>query len=426
MKVLVIGSGAREHCLAWKLSGSPRVDKIYCAPGNPGTAGIAVNLDIQPREIDKLLEFALKEKIDLTVVGPEAPLVEGIADLFENKGLKIFGPSKELAMLEGSKVHAKLLMRKFGLPTADFEVFQDPQSAKEYINKKGAPLVIKADGLAAGKGVVVAASVKEALDAVSLMMEERAFGKAADKIIVEDFLDGDEASILILTDGDEVIPLVSSQDHKRIFDGDQGPNTGGMGAYSPTPLVSDELMKKIVNNIAKPLIYGLRDEGKRYKGILYIGLMIKDGRPYVLEFNVRFGDPETQAVLPKLKSDLCDIMMRAAQNKLKGTVLSWDDNFCLSVVLASAGYPGSYENGKGIRGLDKLKGLKDVWVFHAGTKITGSKETVTAGGRVLSVTSLGATVEEARQKAYAAIKGISFDGMQYRKDIGLKALKYET
>ena len=429
MKVLVVGSGGREHCLAWKLSRSPSVKKIYCAPGNGGTSLVAENINIAADDIGALREFAIKEKIDLTVAGPEAPLVAGIVDKFEEKGLKIFGPHKDLALLEGSKIFAKETMKKFNIPTADFRIFDDAPKAKAYIREKGVPIVVKADGLAAGKGVIVASSVKEAEEAVDAMLVKRQFGVAGDKIIIEDCLEGEEASILIFSDGDTIVPLVSSQDHKRVFDAEKGPNTGGMGAYAPAPIVTDEVFGKVNWKVCVPLIEGLKKEGKPYKGILYVGLMIKNNEPYVLEFNVRFGDPETQAILPKLKSDLADVMLKTVNNDLKGVRLDWDQRYCVCVVLVSGGYPGSYEKGKAISGLDKIKDIKDVFVFHAGTKMVAGDRSpvsgfVTSGGRVLGVVGLGKTIEEAKTKAYSAIKKISFDKMHYRHDIGSKALKF--
>ena len=427
MKVLVVGSGGREHCLSWKISQSPLVDKIYCAPGNGGTSLVAENVDIPATDIDQLLRFALDKKIDLTIIGPEDPLVEGIVDKFEAEGLKVFGPRKELALLEGSKVFAKEIMKKYNIPTADFKIFDDPLLAKEYLKQKGVPVVIKADGLAAGKGVVVAKTFAEAEEAIDMMMVEKKFGKAGEKIIIEDCLEGEEASILVITDGDTVIPLVSSQDHKPVYDNDKGPNTGGMGAYAPAPVVNEEILTRIKNKIALPLIEGFKKEGKPYKGILYIGLMIKDNIPFVLEFNVRFGDPETQVILPKLKSDLANLILKSVDNELSEVGLEWDKRVCLCVVLASGGYPATYEKGKEIKGLEVLGGSDDVFVFHAGTKVVYSPEStvdnfVTNGGRVLSITTLGQDIREAQNKAYKAIENISFEKMHFRRDIGSKAL----
>ncbi|MCK4916897.1 MAG: phosphoribosylamine--glycine ligase [Candidatus Omnitrophica bacterium] len=422
MKVLVIGSGGREHCLVWKIFQSLLVDKIYCAPGNGGTFEIAENVNISAEDIDSLLEFALKEDVDLTVVGPEIPLVLGIVDRFEEKGLKIFGPKKELALLEGSKVYSKEVMRKYGVPTADFRIFTEAEEAKQYVSQKGLPLVIKADGLAAGKGVIICESQDEAFKAIDSIIVDKQFGDAGNKIIIEDLVDGEEVSVLIFTDGNTILPLVSSQDHKRAFDGDNGPNTGGMGAYSPAPLVSEESFNQIIKKAFKPLIEGLRKEGKVYKGILYGGLMIKNNQPYVLEYNVRLGDPETQAILPKLKSDLVEVMLNTINESLSDTVLEWDDRFCLSVVLTSGGYPGHYEKGNQIFGLEELKNMKDIYVFHAGTKTLDNK-IVTNGGRVLNIVSIGANIKEAQEKVYQAIKIITFDKMFYRKDIGYRALQ---
>ena len=426
VKVLIVGSGGREHCIVWKIFQSSLVDKIYCAPGNGGTALVAENLEIAATDIDSLLKFARKEKIGLTIVGPEAPLVEGIVDKFQSAGLKIFGPRKELALLEGSKIYAKEVMRKFGVPTADFEVFTGPEKAKEYIIKKDAPIVVKADGLAAGKGVIVCQNKSEAFAAVDLIMVDKKFGQAGERIIIEECLQGEEVSVLVFTDGETILPLISSQDHKRIFEGDKGPNSGGMGAYSPAPLVGEDNLTDIIKKVFKPVIEGLKREGKPYKGILYGGLMMKNDIPYVLEFNVRFGDPETQAILPKLKSDLVEIILKAIDGKLLGTKLEWDSRFCLCVVLASGGYPGSYQKGKEIKGLESLESREDIFVFHAGTKLVSRNQSaavslLTSGGRVMGVVGLGDNIEDAQNKVYKAIKKVEFEGMYYRKDIGYKA-----
>jgi len=430
MKVLIIGSGGREHALAWKIKQSPLVDKVYCAPGNGGTSLVGENVNIKVSDIDALFDFAKNKEIDLTVVGPEAPLVAGIVDRFEEKGLKIFGPNKKLSQLEGSKIFAKETMRRFGIPTSDFAVFNNPVEAKEYIDKKGAPIVVKADGLAAGKGVVVAQSIEEAKGAVDTIMIDKKFSSAGDRIVIEECLMGEEASILILTDGVNIVPLVSSQDHKRVFDNDKGPNTGGMGAYSPAPVVTEAVFNKIIKRIFTPLIRGLRNDGLIYKGMLYAGLMIKDEEPYVLEFNVRFGDPETQAILPKLKSDLAQVMLNTASGGLEGVELEWDNRVCVCVVLTSGGYPGNYEKNKGIDGLDKISGVDDVFVFHAGTKAVDSPSAsgvsfLTNGGRVLNVAALASTFKEAQSKVYSAIENIKFDKMYYRRDIGYKALLHK-
>jgi len=429
IKVLIIGSGGREHCLVWKIKQSPLVDKIYCAPGNGGTAQIAENVDIKALDIDALLDFAVREGIYLTVVGPEAPLAAGIVDRFEDAGLRIFGPRQDLARLEASKVFAKNIMKEFNIPTADFEVFDDAAAARDYIKNRKVPLVIKADGLAAGKGVVVAKSYKEAYDAIDLIMVEKRFGSAGDKVIIEECLQGDEASMLALTDGKYIISLVSAQDHKPVFDGNRGPNTGGMGAYSPASVVDEDVFNKIKTQVFNPLIKGLRGKGKVYRGVLYAGLMIKDGEPYVLEFNVRFGDPETQVILPKLNNDLAAVMLAVVDNKLENISLSWDGRYCLCVVLTSGGYPGNYKKGRVITGIDKAGTLKDIFVFHAGTRIAAgfgpqTDSLVTAGGRVLNIAGLASTMEEAREKVYSAIEKISFEDMHYRRDIGSKTLKF--
>lgn len=420
MKVLVIGSGAREHCLVHKLSQSSKVGKIYCAPGNGGTARLAENVEIKADDLGRLLDFALKNNVGLTVVGPEIPLAKGIVDLFNDQGLKIFGPTKELAKLESSKVFAKEMMKKYSIPTADFKVFSHSNPAKEYIEKKGAPVVVKADGLAAGKGVMVCKNEAEAKQAIEAIMGEKKFGQAGERIIIEDCLQGQELSLLAFSDGETILPLVGSQDHKRIFDGDRGPNTGGMGAYAPVPLLDKQSFDKIISEVFQPLIDGLRRENKIYKGILYAGLMISDNKPNLLEFNVRFGDPEAQVVLPKLKSDLADIMLKTIDGSLKQTKLEWDQRSFVSVVLASGGYPGKYQKQKEINGLDRAEKQKDILIYQAGTKREDGKM-LTNGGRVLSVVGSGLTLKEAKERAYQAVDKINFEGVQYRKDISDKA-----
>lgn len=422
MKVLVIGSGGREHALTWKISQSKKIDKLFCAPGNGGIKEIAEIVNIKADDIDGLLDFAKEKEIGLTVVGPEVPLVKGIVDRFLEEGLKVFGPTGELAMLEGSKVFAKESMRRFGIPTADFKVFGDPVSARRYLHKKGAPIVVKADGLAAGKGVVVAQTMEEAESAVDDMLVKKIFGASGKRIILEDCLEGEEASILILSDGKNITPLVSSQDHKRIFDNDKGPNTGGMGAYSPAPVVSEGLFKDVIKNIFRPIIDGFAKEGKFYRGVLYGGLMMTKKGPMVLEFNVRFGDPETQAILPRLRSDLVDVMLACIDARLDAIKLDWDKRACLCVVAASKGYPGSYEKHKEIKGLENLKKLKDIVGFHAGTVAENGK-IFTDGGRVLGITGLGNDIMAAKENAYGAISKIEFEGMHYRNDIGDKAIR---
>lgn len=422
MRILVIGSGGREHALVWKIAQSKLVDKIFCAPGNGGIAGQAECVDIKAEDTGRLLEFARKEKIDLTVVGPEAPLSLGIVDEFLNYKLRIFGPNKRAAQLEASKVFAKELMAKYKVPTADFDIFEDHGAALSYIRKIGAPCVVKADGLAAGKGVVVAKTVSEAEEAIDLIMKKRAFGVAGNKVIIEGCLEGQEASIIVMTDGKEVIPLASSQDHKRVFDNDCGPNTGGMGAYSPAPVVSEALFKEVLDKIIYRTIDGLAREGINYKGALYAGIMITKDGPKTLEFNVRFGDPETEAILPRMKSDLLEAMLAASDDRLnKISSFNWDNRACVCVVCASGGYPGEYEKGKVITGLDEAGKAKDIVVFHAGTKKQGT-QIVTDGGRVLGVTGLGNTVKDAIDKTYQAVAKINFAGMHYRKDIGRKAI----
>ncbi|HTY45959.1 MAG TPA: phosphoribosylamine--glycine ligase [Patescibacteria group bacterium] len=427
MRILVVGSGGREHALVWKIAQSKLTDKIFCAPGNGGIAQQADCLDIKAEDIPGLLEFARKEKIGLTVVGPEAPLAAGIVDEFKKYGLRIFGPDKKASQMEASKIFAKELMAKYGIPTAAFKVFDDPGEAKRYIEKRNTPCVVKADGLAAGKGVVVAKDAGEALKATEAMMQQKAFGQAGSRIVVEDCLQGPEASILVLVDHKTIIPLASSQDHKRIFDNDAGPNTGGMGAYSPAPVVTRELFADILDRVIYRTIDGLAKEGIGYRGVLYAGIMLTADGPKVLEFNVRFGDPETEAVLPRLTYDLVEVMAAASEDKLYRIIqaggLSWDDRFCVCVVVASGGYPGDYQKGKEIIGLADAAGMKDVVVFHAGTALAAQPSRfVTSGGRVLGVTGLGSTVKEAIGRTYQAVDKIKFEGMQYRHDIAARAL----
>lgn len=422
MKVLVIGSGGREHALVWKLIQSPKVDKIFCAPGNTGIAEIAECLDIKADDIDALLNFAKYEGIDLTVVGPEAPLTAGIVDTFVKAERRIFGPDKSGARLEGSKVFAKDFMRKYGLPTAEYKTFASCLHAEEYIRLKGAPVVIKADGLAAGKGVFVCENADEAIDSLRLIMREKAFGDAGSRVLIEQCLKGEEASFMILTDSKTVIPLATSQDHKTIFDGDKGPNTGGMGAYSPATVITKSLHSKIMKAVVAPMMKGLKREGINYRGVIYAGLMICEGKPYVLEFNCRFGDPEAQPILMRLESDLFDMLKATAEGKLKDVQVSWKDDTAVCVVISSKGYPGTYEKGKEIIGLDEFKGKRTTMIFHSGTSLNKGK-LVTSGGRVLGVTSLGKDIQTARKNAYKAIEKIHFEGMHYRKDIADKAIK---
>ena len=422
MKVLVVGSGGREHAFVWKLSQSSRVTKIFCAPGNAGIARLAKCIDIKADDIESLLNFAKYEGIDLTVVGPEAPLTKGITDAFIKEGRMIFGVNAAASMLEGSKVYAKEFMFKYGIPTAEYKSFTSYQQAEEYIRLKGAPVVIKADGLAAGKGVFVAETVEEAINALNVIMKERAFGDAGDKVIIEQCLKGEEASFMVLIDEETILPLASSQDHKRIFDNDEGPNTGGMGAYSPAPVVTKELEEAIMASIMDPIMKGLAREQIKFRGVLYAGLMICDGKPYVLEFNCRFGDPETQPILTRLKNDLFDLMRATAEGRLSEVKLLWKEEASLCVVISSRGYPASYEKGRTIKGLDALNGRSDAVVFHSGTAANDNGEFITAGGRVLGVTALGSDIKAAKDNAYKAVEKIHFDGMHYRKDIGDRAI----
>ncbi|HNX80817.1 MAG TPA: phosphoribosylamine--glycine ligase, partial [Candidatus Omnitrophota bacterium] len=422
----VVGSGGREHALVWKIAQSPLVKKIFCAPGNAGIGQIAECVDIKADDIVGLMEFARKEKIGLTVVGPEGALAAGIADEFSKVGLKVFGPREKAARLEASKVFSKRLMKKYGVPTAAFEVFDNPDKARAYIERIGAPCVVKADGLAAGKGVVVAKTVDEAQQAVISMMQKKIFGEAGNTVIVEECLVGEEASVLVITDSKTVIPLASAQDHKRIFDNDQGPNTGGMGAYSPAPLVTGECAKEILEKIIFRTVDGLAKEGIVYQGVLYAGVMVTKDGPKTLEFNVRFGDPETQAILPRIESDIVEVMLAAVNGTLnkfeRAGGLRWDSGACVSIVCAAKGYPGDYEKGKEITGLSEAAQLENTIVFHAGTKLQG-KTIVTSGGRVLGVTGIGASIQEAIDTAYRGVRKIHFEGMQFRSDIGARALK---
>lgn len=419
MKVLVIGSGAREHAIVWKLAQSRVVDKIYCAPGNAGIAEIAECIEVESKELKALLDFVKYEWIDLTVVGPEGPLVRGIVDLFLKEGRRIIGPTKAGAQIEASKVFSKEFMKRHKIPTPQYKVFTSYTHAEEYIRMKGTPIVIKADGLAEGKGVFVAKNYDEAVQALKLLMRERIFGESGERVIVEDYLEGEEASYLVFTDGKTVVPMVTVKDYKRLLDGNHGPNTGGMGAVSPAFVITPELENMILEKIIKCAIKGLRSEGISYIGILYAGVMVVDRAPYVLEFNCRFGDPETQVILPRLETDIIDIFMAISDQRLNKISFKWKDDIAVCVVLASGGYPGTFRKGLPISGLDMIKGLKDVQVFHAGTKFDEIGRIVTDGGRVLGITALGKTLQEARQKAYTAVEFISFEGMHYRKDIGL-------
>jgi len=421
VKIFIVGGGGREHALAWKIAQSPKVDKLYCAPGNAGIASLAECVNIAASDIEGLKQFALSKGIGLTVVGPELPLTMGITDAFEKAGLRVFGPSLKGAQLEGSKLFAKQIMKNAGILTADFATFSDAPAAVSYLEKKDGPAVIKADGLAAGKGVFPCSSRREALDAVDRILVKREFGDAGSTIIIEDFLEGEEASFICFTDGTTVLPLPSSQDHKRIFDNDAGPNTGGMGAYSPAPVITPELHDIVMTTIMKPLVQSLQLQGIIYKGIIYAGLMIKNNIPRVLEFNVRMGDPETQPILFRLESDLVDIMEAVIDGRLSDISIQCDPGPSVCIVMSSGGYPDAHEKGHAISGLDRAAAVPGTFVFHAGTAQKDGR-IVTAGGRVLGVTSRGKTIEEAIARAYEATGAISWKGAHFRKDIARRAL----
>jgi len=419
MKLLVIGSGGREHALAWKLAQSPRVSKVYVAPGNAGTALERGVENVAITDHAQLIAFARREHVALTVVGPEAPLAAGIVDAFQAAGLKIFGPTRQAAQLESSKDFAKAFMRRHGIPTAAYQTFTDAEAAHAYVEQHGAPLVIKSDGLAAGKGVVVAADLQQAHSAIDAMLAGHNMGAAGARVVIEDFLDGEEASFIVLADGKNALALATSQDHKRLSDGDTGPNTGGMGAYSPAPVITPGLHAKAIREVIQPTLTGMAKEGMPYTGFLYAGLMIQGGNISVLEFNCRLGDPETQPIMLRLKSDLCVLLEHATNGTLDKIEAEWDTRAALGVVLAAHGYPAAPRTGDVIAGLPLQ--VEDGHVFHAGTALKG-KEVVTSGGRVLCVTALGATVRAAQRRAYEIAGHIRFDGMQYRRDIGYRAL----
>jgi phosphoribosylamine---glycine ligase len=422
MKVLVIGGGGREHTLVWKIAQSPKVKTVYCAPGNVGMDDLATCVAINAEDVDALIHFAKQENIDLTVVGPEGPLSMGIVDRFQEEGLKIFGATQKAAEIESSKSFAKMLLTKYGIPTAWGQTFTSFKKAEQYIRKMGAPIVVKADGLAAGKGVIVCDTEKKAVDALKLIMKDRAFGDAGKQVVVEECLFGEEASFLAFTDGKTVLPLPSSQDHKAIFDEDRGPNTGGMGAYSPAPVVDRYMHQKIMAEIMIPTVRAMAAEGRPYQGVLYAGLMIAGDQAKVLEFNGRFGDPEAQPLLVRIKNDMVPILEAAIAKNLHNCRLEIDDRPSVCVVMAAGGYPGSYKKGMPISGLSTARRMKDVVVFHAGTSKKDGK-IVSSGGRVLGVTALGDTIEKAISKAYSAVSKISWKNVYYRKDIGKKALK---
>ncbi len=421
MKILMVGQGGREHSLLWKLAQSPQKPLLYAAPGNAGMAQIATCINIGATDIANLVDFASEEKIDLTLAGPEVPLTLGIVDVFEARGLKIFGARRDAAMIEGSKSFAKNLMRKYKIPSADYEIFDDSQKARAYLKKVGAPIVVKADGLAAGKGAIVCPTPEAAHQAISIIMEERVFGDAGNRVVIEEYLTGEEASFLAFTDGKTVLPMASSQDHKPIFDNDQGPNTGGMGAYSPAPVVTDDVHKKIMDRVMLRAVQGMAAEGHLYKGVLYAGLMIKDGEPKVLEFNARFGDPEAQPLVARMASDLIPVLEAVIEERLHEATLEWKSEPTVCVVMASGGYPGSYEKGKVISGLDEAASVPGVVIFHAGTALKNGK-VVTDGGRVLNVTGIGKDIQEAITVAYQGVKKVYWEGVHYRNDIGKKAL----
>ncbi len=422
MDILVIGSGGREHAICWALSKSKRQPKLICAPGNAGIAELAECVDLKVEDISGIVKWAKEHKPNLVVIGPEIPLCLGLADELIKEGFQVFGPTKDGAQLEGSKDFTKKLLLDNDIPTAKSGTFNDFEKALAYVRTQGAPIVIKADGLAAGKGVTVCENIQQAESALEEAMKKKVFGDAGAKVVIEEFLEGEEASILAFVDGETVVPMVSAQDHKRIFDGDKGPNTGGMGAYSPAPVVTDKLNEEIMRKIFVPTLEALKKMGIVYKGVLYLGLMITKDAPKVIEYNCRFGDPETQVVLPRLKTDFVNVCMAVAQGKLSHLKIEWDEQPTACVVMASEGYPGSYPKGKVITGLMEAQMKKNALVFHSGT-VLKDRQVVTAGGRVLCVTGLGSNIKEALQNAYAAVGVIRFEGAQFRKDIGWRALK---
>jgi len=425
MKVLVVGSGGREHALCWAISKSPLCDKLYAAPGNAGIADVAECVKVKAEDVDGLLKFAKSEKIDFVVVGPETPLVDGLVDMLEGAGIKAFGPSKKAAQLEGSKAFMKDLLAKYNIPTAEYGVFDEPDAAKEYIMKMDGPVVVKADGLAAGKGVIVCHNKNEAYAAIDHIMIERAFGGAGDEVLIEAFMPGEEVSFFALVDGTTAVAMASAQDHKAVHEGDVGPNTGGMGAYSPTPAIDKAMHKKIMDEIIQPTIDAMAAEGYPYKGVLFAGLMITPDGPKVLEYNVRFGDPECQALMARMNSDALEALLACAEGKLSDTKISWKKSTALVVVMAASGYPGKYATGTEIKNLDAAGEIKGVEVFHAGTKFQ-SKKILSNGGRVLGITAIGKTAQEAQAKAYEAVDAIDWPEGFCRRDIGWRAVKREN
>ncbi len=421
MNILILGSGGREHALLWKLAQSPEATKLYAVPGNPGMAELAECVAGSIEDNAAVVKLAQEKKIDLVVVGPEVPLMNGVVDALRAAGIKAFGPTKAAAELEGSKSFSKDIMKKYGIPTAKYEVFTDADAARAYIEKEGAPIVIKANGLAAGKGVIVAETKEQALDAVHEIMDDAAFGKAGSRVVIEAFMEGEEASLLAFTDGKTIRPMVSSQDHKRAYDGDKGPNTGGMGTYAPAPVMTKDMVEQATEKILKPMIAAMAKEGRPYQGCLYAGLMITEEGPKVVEFNARFGDPETQVVLPLLKGDLVKIMQACVDGTLDTAAVDWEDGAAVCVVMASGGYPKSYKKGYAIDGLKKAESL-GTFVFHAGTAKKDGK-VVTSGGRVLGVTARGGGIKEATEKAYKGVEAIRFTDEFHRKDIAHRALE---
>ncbi|MDQ7039017.1 MAG: phosphoribosylamine--glycine ligase [Aquificota bacterium] len=421
MKVLIVGNGGREHALVWKIAQSPFVSRIYCTRGNAGINRVAEAVDIDPTDVERLARFAEEEGIDFTVVGPEAPLVKGVVDAFEKRGLMIFGPSREASRLEGSKAFAKRFMERHNIPTAEYATFEDPEEAKEYVKSKGAPIVVKADGLAAGKGSVVCTTQEEALRTVDRFMREGVLGESGKRVVIEEFLEGEEASYIVMVNGDTYVPLPTSQDHKRLLDGDRGPNTGGMGAYSPTPVIDEITERRIKKEIVERTLKGLKEEGIYFRGFLYVGLMITEEGPKVLEFNVRLGDPEAQPILMRIKNDFLKVLMDFYEGKR--VYIEEDERWALDVVLASKGYPEKPEKGFEIHGIEEAESEEGVVIFHAGTALRNSK-VITSGGRVLNVCAYGRTLKEAKERAYRAVSKIHFEGMRFRKDIGDKAFRY--
>ncbi len=421
MNILVIGSGGREHAIVWKLAKSSQVNKIYCAPGNAGIDLLVECIDVEVEDFIGLLKIVHDKKIDLTIVGPEIPLSLGIVNLFQEHGFPIFGPTREAAEIESSKVFAKYLMNKYSIPTANYQVFDDDKKAISHLKKQAFPLAIKADGLAAGKGVFIADNLTQAEEAIINIMKERKYGQAGNKIIIEEYLTGEELSMLVFSDGTNIVPMISSQDHKKLRDGDKGPNTGGMGAYSPVAFFEEDTRKWVLENVFQPAIRGMVQEGRIFKGVLYAGLILTSDGPKVLEFNARFGDPETQVIFPALETDLIQIIKAVLDGNLDKVNIEWNNQSSACIVLASAGYPGEFEKGKTIYGLEKLAGRDDIMVFHAGTKKADQK-IITSGGRVLGITSWANSLPEAIKKAYDGVQQIEFENKYYRKDIGKKGL----